>query len=67
MPIRDQYRVCLDPTARLLLVQRLAALPLIVQLSSERACQAVRQDCSFAKKRQSPLRSWLSSEGGASR
>jgi hypothetical protein len=27
----------------------LAALPLIVRLSSERVRQAVRQDCSFAK------------------
>jgi DNA-binding CsgD family transcriptional regulator len=31
-----------------------AALPLIVQLSSERAGQAVRPDCSFAKKQESP-------------
>jgi hypothetical protein len=36
-------------------------LPLLVQLSSEGACQAVRQGCSFAKKQESPLRPWSSS------
>jgi hypothetical protein len=31
-----------------------APLPLVVQLSSERASQAVRQDCSFSKKQELP-------------
>ena len=35
-----------------------------VRLSSERVRQAVLQDCSFAKKQASPLRSWSSSEAG---
>jgi hypothetical protein len=35
---------------------------LLVQLSNERARQAVRQGCSFAKRQKSPLRCWSSSE-----
>jgi hypothetical protein len=35
-------------------VRRIAALSLIVQLSSERARHALRQDCSFAKQQDSP-------------
>jgi hypothetical protein len=34
-------------------VPALATLPVIVRLSSERARQAVRQDCSFATKQES--------------
>src|SRR4029453_1070112 len=40
-------------------------LLLVVRPGSERARRAVCQDCSSAKKRVSPLRSWLSFEGGA--
>ena len=36
-------------------------LLLVVLLSSKRALQAVRQGCCFAKKQESPLRSWWSS------
>jgi hypothetical protein len=43
-----------DAVARPWSVRPLAALPLIVRLSSERPRQAVRQDCSFAKKQKSP-------------
>jgi hypothetical protein len=39
----------------------LTARLLVVRLSSERVHQAVRQDCSFAKKQASSLRSWSSS------
>ena len=35
-------------------VTLIAALPALVQLSSERARQAVRQGCSFAKKQEPP-------------
>jgi hypothetical protein len=35
-----------------------------VQLSSERVRQAVRQDCSFAKRQESPPRFWSPSAGG---
>jgi hypothetical protein len=38
-----------------------SSLPRVVRLSSERARQAVRQDCSFAKRQESPQRSWSSS------
>ena len=41
------------------------ALPGFVHVSSERARQAVRQGCSFAKKQASPVGSWPSSEAGA--
>jgi hypothetical protein len=49
-----QRRSCLDAEARLHIVGLIAALPVLVRLSSERERQAVRQDCSFAKKQKSP-------------
>ena len=42
-------------------------LLVVVRLSSERARQAVRQDCSFAKSRTLPRRSWSSSIPSVSR
>ena len=53
MPIRDQYRACLDATAGLRVVRCLAALSLFVQLSSERRANRCAIDCSFAKKQES--------------
>jgi hypothetical protein len=46
--------LCLKGAARLRVVRLRAALPRFVRLSSELARQAVRQDCSFAKKQESP-------------
>jgi hypothetical protein len=40
----------------------IASLLGFVQLSRERACEAVRRDCSFAKKREFPPGSWSSSK-----
>jgi hypothetical protein len=60
-PIRDEYRACLNATADAESRAAPAALSRFVRLSSERVRQAVRQDCSFAKKQASPLRSWSSS------
>jgi hypothetical protein len=59
--------VCLDAAAQLHVVSLIAALPVFVRLSSERVRQAVPQDCSFAEKQASPLRSWSSSAAGAPR
>jgi hypothetical protein len=38
-----------------------------VRLSIERAIRAVRQDCSVAKKQESPVRFWSSSAASVSR
>jgi hypothetical protein len=43
----------LDAAAQLGAVRLLAALPLIVQLSSERTLESVRQDSAFAEKQDS--------------
>ncbi len=58
----DDCCLCLEPAVpRPAIRLGMGWLLLFVQLSSERASQAVCQDCSFAQKQGSPLRTWSSS------
>jgi hypothetical protein len=46
----SDYRICLNAAAQLRTAWPRPALPLIVQLSSERTLEPVRRECSFAEK-----------------